>query len=170
MTKTKKRLLWLFSILVAGFLVILAAILLTGAPHPPAVTASERDGYMKRIAAAELVKGKAPDFKTAGQDEIRAFVEANQEALSLLRLTLKLECRVPVDYSLKYAKVQPQRHQAIRQMARLLMAEGRLAEAEQRVADAVHSNLDLIQLGQNTTRGGLFLDFLVGMGFLKNPG
>lgn len=160
-TKTKKRLIWLSLALFVVSLVVLVAILLTGLSRAPSVTATERDGYMEIIAAGKLVKGKAPDFENASEAEVREFVEANQETLGQIRLALKHESRVPVEYSLKYTETQEERWGSIRQMARVLMAEGRLAETEQRYSDACRSYLDCIQLGQKIGQGGLFLDFLV---------
>jgi hypothetical protein len=52
---------------------------------------------------------------------------------------------------------------SIKNLAFLFAAEGRLAEIEQRPADAAKSYLDAIRLGQESARGGVTIDLMMGV-------
>src|ERR1019366_9321961 len=94
------------------------------------------------------------------QEELRAFVKKNAEALKLAREGLARECRVPLDYSATN-ETSIRNLAIIKRLAHTLMAEGRLAEMENRPADAEEAYLDVIRLGVAISQGGLIIDSLV---------
>ena len=57
----------------------------------------------------------------------------------------------------------------LKQLARLLESEARLAELEQRTNDAVRIHLETIRFGNEAVRGGVVIDKLVGLA-IENMG
>ena len=51
----------------------------------------------------------------------------------------------------------------LKRLAQAFVAEGRLAEKENRFGDAAKSYLDVIRLGNNPARGGILIDAMVGI-------
>jgi hypothetical protein len=109
-----------------------------------------------------MVLGVPRDVEKATDEELRRFVKENTKALELARVGLGRECGVPLDYSQPQATVSGSRAGDLRQIARLLAAEGQLAKRDARAADAVRSYVDLVRLGHETARGGLIVDQMVG--------
>jgi hypothetical protein len=83
--------------------------------------------------------------------ELRALVSRNRPALSRLRQGLARPCRRPPLSHLSHGFSELD---GFRQLALLLVAEGRLAEREGRTADAARSYLDCLRLGIEEGRGG----------------
>src|SRR5262249_5698551 len=96
-------------------------------------------------------------------DELRSFVVTNSEALRLLRVGLTRRCSVPTDSAIANFATTSGDLMALKSLARLLSAEGRLAEMENRPADAARSYIDSIRLGSEMSRGGFMINRLVGI-------
>lgn len=99
-------------------------------------------------------------------EELRDLASQNVEPLRLVHLGLSRECRVTTDYStnaVSYLGRHEPELTSFKQLSRALTAEGRLAELEDRRGDAVRSYLDAIRFGQESARGGLMIDKLVGL-------
>lgn len=103
------------------------------------------------------------DFGKLDAQQLEAIVSRNKEALRLARIGLSRECRVTAEYSSTWFSRHTQELLVPRRLAFAFTAEGRLAELENRPAEALRSYLDAIQLGQAASRGGVIIDRLVGM-------
>ena len=144
-------------------LVALVVILVWPAQTPAVAPLPNPNGYDDFVKAGTLATILAQDYRQVSLGELRLLTATNAEALRLLRVGLARDCRIPVDYSVDYFT----RHQpeviSVRKLAWAVMAEGRLAELEQRTNDAARPYLDAIHLGQEAARGGLVFDHMTGV-------
>jgi len=124
----------------------------------------EPNAFDDYVSAGELAKaaGGSKDASQEGADEKtqRAVVTACGPALARLRQGFEKEFRNPSVRS--FATLLPQLAR-FRDLARLLVIEGSLAEREGRLADAADSYLDALRLGDDISRGGPLLNRIVGI-------
>lgn len=164
-SRRPRRRLWLWMIVVGSGIALVAYLFLVWPKAIPSpLPLPNPNGYADLLQAAKEIVGQEPDRDKAAPEEMRRFVEQNGKALELARLGLDRECRVPIrEYSEAEISASGQRASQMRQVARLLAAEGQVAENEGRTSDAIRSYLDLLQLGQAIARGGLVTEVLVGL-------
>jgi hypothetical protein len=149
---------------------IFAGVVLTFlmVPKRPTVRALPvPNGYDEFLKAAQLaVSHRHLAHGEADEAELRDLVEENREALTWVRAGLVHDSRVTTDYSLGLAAYTAKHMPALAQFKRLALAfraEGELAEREGRTNDAARIYLDGIRFGQESSRGGLLIDRLVGI-------
>ena len=148
-----------------GIVALLAAFvaLLELKPPPPSVFPSP-NGYADFIKAGEMVSaGNAPDRRTATQNELQRYIEDNRDALQLVRTGLTKQSRVTTEYTPVYITSHMPELARLKGLALALVAEGKLAELENRSGDAARIYLDTIRFAHESVRGGLHIDGLVGM-------
>ena len=148
--------------IVAALLVVAAVVFTFSQPAPAPAPLPQPNGYDDFVKAGGMVTDNASDYGTMGEEELRKFVRKNAEALKLVRAGLGRECRVPLDFS-GTNDTNIRNLASIKRLAHTLMAEGRLAEMENRPADAVETYLVVIRLGCAASQGGLIIDSLVGI-------
>src|SRR4030095_12092636 len=121
------------NLLLIGVLAIFALLIfevLRPRAQPPQAPLPTPNGYEDFQRAVAARHGNVPDVQNARtvQDaslqELRSFVEKNQEALESLRLGLSRECRVPIEYSQAYAARLLPELSGFKGLAILLKAEG----------------------------------------------
>lgn len=143
----------------AGLLVLLLIMRTTASlplPNP--------NGYDDLLKAGQAVAGNIDDASDLDHEGLRALVATNAEALRLLRVGLARQCAVPTEAHIaNFETVVTGDLMGLKSLARVLSAEGRLAEMENRPADAARSYVDAIHLGRAMSRGGLMIDRLVGL-------
>lgn len=145
---------------VAAVLLVAALILTLGQPAPAPPPLPMPNGYDDFVKAGGMVTDTASDYGTMSEEELRAFVKKNAEALKLVRTGLGRECRVPLDYSATNTAVLGNLA-VIKRLAQAMTAEGRLAEMENRPADAAAAYLAVMRLGVASSHGGLIINSLV---------
>jgi hypothetical protein len=153
---------WIVTALVLGSfaLLILLAVRPTGDASPPLPSPN---GYADLVKAGKMVSGLPDSYLKTSEQDLRAFVSTNAEALRLVRIGLGRECRVPLfDSEVGFTK-HSERLSPLKALAWALAAEGRLAELEQRTNDALRAYLDCFQFGHQIARGGVMIDSLVGV-------
>lgn len=95
-------------------------------PLPPLPTPN---GFDEIVRAAHLVDDQhlTKDIRQADVSELRVLVESHREALQAVRLGLAIPCRVP---QILQRNIQStlDRASAVRNLGRILFAEGKLAE------------------------------------------
>ncbi|MBN2021508.1 MAG: hypothetical protein JW809_01825 [Pirellulales bacterium] len=132
-------------------------------PPPP-----EPNGYdtLVRIGG-QLANVNVPytnDTRPLGQpfgpDAFRAFRRQYDPLLSEARAALDQPCRVRVTFDPRSLGDSPQR---VRQLCRALDAAGRAAAFDGEHAAAVGYHLDTVRLGRQAGRGGILVDWLVGV-------
>jgi hypothetical protein len=151
----------LIGFFIIAVLLVLAAIVFTfSQPAPPPPHLPQPNGYDDFVRAGEMITDNAPGYSTMSQEELRAFVKKNAEALKQARKGLARECRVPLGYSATNT-THIRNLSIIKRLAFGLSAEGWLAEMENRPADAEEAYLTVIRLGCAMSQGGLIIDSLV---------
>jgi hypothetical protein len=153
--------------LLAGFVGI-AALLLAAAlvytlcqPVPAAPPLPKPNGYSLLVQAAHSLADNTYQFSTMSEKQLRDLVRTNSEALKVASMGLTQACQVPLEYS-KADENLLQNLGPLKRLAQALMAQGRLAEMENRPADAAEAYLAAIRLGNAARRGGLVIYALVG--------
>jgi hypothetical protein len=161
MGKRKTILLVAASIVV---LVIVAALLALLIPPPPhSAEFPSPNGYDAFVWAGTLVQNQTSEYTKMTPEVLRTLVEANSNAMQVVRLGLSQKSRVPMGLSEQSITNHIVDLQRMKNLAYALLAEGRLAELEQRTNDAVRAYLDVARLGIKLPRGGETLDALVGV-------
>ena len=152
-------------ILVALLLVLIAvgAFLLWPARTPTSEPVPSPNGYDDFVKAAALLAPATFELRDLADGELRDVVTQNRAALKLLRSGLEKECRVPVEYSTIYLNKHFPTLPRLKTLGYALLAEGRVAELDQRTNDAARCCLDAIRLGHEIARGGMMLDHVVGV-------
>jgi len=167
--RTRNRLIAL-SIIAAPFVFLLGLLLFWDAePLPPIPTLPNPNGYEDLVKAGEMASTNSWNYEAMNDAQLRETVSANTEALSLVRTGLSNECREPSQFTVPYLDRHFSELVGFKRLAQALMAEGRLAEMQGRFGDAAKSYLDLIHLGNQTARGGILIDALVGVA-IENMG
>ena len=135
-------------------------------PAPPIVTGPplpSPNGYDDFVKAGTMLTTISSAYPKMPMVELKAYVDTNQEPLRLVRLGLTRECRIPTEDSMDYIRGHAMDLMPIKRVAQLISAEGGLAEAEGRLADAARSHLENTRYGQVSANGGLIIDKLVGI-------
>jgi hypothetical protein len=145
---------------VAVFLAFLVSDL--NSPLPPVKPLPNPNGYEDLVKAGGMVSTNSWNYDSADLGQLRETAAANAEALVLARSALSNECRVPLQSSQSYMEKHISDLLGVRKLALAFATEGRLAEMENRPDDAVKSYLDAVRLGDESARGGVLVDQMVG--------
>jgi len=148
---------------IGGVAAVLTLLWRKPAAPPARISLPNPNGYADFLRAGQIATTTTSDYRTMSQEELRALLTRNAEALQLVRAGLGKECRVPIEFSTNYLDRHLVELSAIKNVGRLLSMAGRLAELENRPTDAAERYLDTIRLGQDSARGGLLIDSLVGL-------
>ena len=132
-------------------------------PSPPPPPLPNPNGYDDLVKEGQLTSGNLY-FGDLNPEQSRQQLFRNVEALKSARIGLSRECRVPLPNSIvQYENEHLPNLPGIKRLALAFEAEGKLAEMDNRRADALKSYLDCIRLGRESARGGLAIDKLVGV-------
>ena len=148
-------------ILIVVALVPIVPVLLGGhasAPRP----LPNPNGYDDFVRAGQKVAGQ-DTFAATNESQIRALVASNGEALRLVRVGLGRECRVPIECSTNIIGPMISGLASLKSLAGTLKAEGCVAEFDGHTNDAAEIYLKVIEFGHESARGGLFINYLVGL-------
>jgi hypothetical protein len=135
-------------------------VLALRSPEPGAVAYPNPNGYDQFIKAAGMVTGDSSKSDDMNEQDLRALVKQNAESLALMRSGFSNDCRVRLDYTGTNAAYL-QNLTSLKSLARTAAAEGRLAELENRPADAAKCYSDVIRLACESSRGGRIIECLV---------
>jgi hypothetical protein len=150
--------------LVLSFVVICFLVFPKRAARPALPVPNGYEDFLK--AAQNAVSHEHRAYGEGNDTEIRNLVTENHVALDLARLGCQRDCRVTTDYRRDYAAYATQHLPVLAQFKKVALAfraEGELAEREGRTNDAARFYLDGIRFGQESCRGGLLIDRLVGV-------
>lgn len=142
------------------FIVFIAFI--TAKPEAPYALPNP-NGFDDLVNAGIAVANGVGEYQNLSLEELRIFVASHSEALALARTGLSRTCAVPVSLVLDDFSQMSYILMGQKRLAQLLVAEGRLAELENRPADAAQSYLDAVRLGHENSRGGFVMNRLVGI-------
>ena len=141
-------------------LVSLALVLALRSPEPGAVAYPNPNGYDQFGKAASMVTGDPSRSDDMNEKDLSTLVKQNAESLALMRRGFSNDCRVRLDYTGTNAAYL-QNLTSLKGLARTAAAEGKLAELENRPADAAKCYLDVIRLACESSRGGRIIECLV---------
>jgi hypothetical protein len=148
--------------IVVALLVVVMTIFTLSQPVPAPPPLPNPNGYDDLVKAGGMVTDDSWNYSTMSEEELQAFVKKNAEALKLARVGLNRKCCVPLDCSPTNA-TRSGPLAAIKRLTQAIMSEGRLAELENRPADAAEAYLAVIHLGCAMSQGGVIIDSLVGL-------
>jgi len=161
-TKTRN---WLLALCIVAlpfltFSGFIASDFFTPPPLPPL---PNPNGYDDLVKAGQMLSTNSWNYDKMNLEQLRELATANSEALELARSGLSNQCRVPVEFTQAYNENHLSNLASVKRLAQAFVAEGRLDEMENRPNDAVKSYLDVIHLGNESSRGGTLIDGLVGI-------
>jgi hypothetical protein len=133
-----------------------------GSSHP---RWPDPNGYDELAKAGSLIQRKLPNdgnLEKADPAVLRLFVGSNQAVLDQVRIGLGRESIAPLEDSQEGLSAQLERAVRIKQAAWVLRAEGLVAEADGRFADALRSYRDILGVGQVITQGGMLSEARLG--------
>jgi hypothetical protein len=162
---TKKTRNWLLALFIVAlpFVLFCGFLILMEEPAAPLAPLPNPNGYDDLVKAGKMLPDVAGDYDKMNQEQLQKAVSAIATALSLARSGLSNQCRVPIQYSETYISNHLDDLAGLKRLARAFAAEGTLAEMNGRTNDAIHSFLDTVHLGNETLRGGVLIDGLVGI-------
>jgi hypothetical protein len=144
--------------LAAGSFLLVATVLFFAAGQTDeSYTLPNPNGYDDLLKAGQQVTRRLDNIGELNHDTLKALVTTNSEALRLLRAV------VPIDAEISNFSALSGDLIGLKALAKLLAAEGRLAELENRPAAAANSYIDAVHLGTEMSRGGLMMNRLVGI-------
>jgi hypothetical protein len=165
--KTRNRLIVLF-ILAFPFVVLFGFLIsqVVGS-LPSAQPLPNPNGYDDLVKAGKMVVINATVnttfYEEMSEAQLQAVLSANADTLTLARNGLSNQCRVPSQYTETALSNHISDLGSLKSLAQAFGAEGTLAEMENRPNDAAKSYLDIIHLGNESARGGVLIDELVGI-------
>jgi len=160
--RTRNRLIT-FSILAGPFIFLLCLLLFWEAePLPPVPPLPNPNGYDVLMKAGNMVRGDVGNYDEMGQAELRAMAQTNSAAIRLARTGWQNECRVSTQFSESYMASHLNELAALKRLSQAWVIEARLVQTENHSADAAGNYLEIIHLGNESVRGGIIMDQLVG--------
>jgi hypothetical protein len=142
-------------------------------PQPPPIP--DPNGYDRLVDAALMIDGGAPNEGSiidADPDELRAWVEANREALAMADEGLGLPSAVPLtfdptqrDLERTMADLGP-----FRMLGRLILADLIVSQGEGKHSEAAGRAIDAIRLAHRISRNGLILHRQAGTAIERTVG
>jgi len=121
--------------------------------YPPLPNPNGYDDFMRAAALMTDVRNSS----SLDHEGLRQLVDGNAEPLRIIRIGLGHRCSIPTEEAVTNWLTNSQVILQIRSIALLLAAEARLAEKENRLANAARSELDAIRFGNEISRGGLLI-------------
>ncbi|MFZ1071980.1 MAG: hypothetical protein WAO21_00955 [Verrucomicrobiia bacterium] len=160
-TKTRNWLIAIFILAVPFVLFLGFLFFMDTEPLPPIAPPPNPNGYEDLVKAGEMADKNTGDYYEMKLEELRALVAKNSDALQAARTSLQEDCAVPIQSSESYMSRHLTELADYKRLAQAFVAEGRLAEMENRPGDAAKSFLDEIRLGNKSDHGGILIDELV---------
>jgi hypothetical protein len=163
---TKKTRNWLIALCILAlpfsiFLGFLISDLVS--PLPPTPPLPKENGYDDFVKAGKMLASNTSGFYKMNEQELQTLVDGNSNALQLARSGLQKQCQVPLQFSTNYLSAHLEELANLKVLSQALVAEGQLAEMQNRTNDAAKSYSDAINLGIESRCGGVLLDQLVGI-------
>jgi hypothetical protein len=136
-------------------------------PLPSIKPMPANNGYDVLVKAAQVISMNTSAYDTMNESQLRDLVAANAEGLAIARSGCSNECRVTTQFSQSYMDNHLRDLSSVKRMAQAFIAEGMLAEMENHPEAAAKSCLDAIRYGNESARGGVLIDEMVGQAIEK---
>lgn len=124
-------------------------------PHP--------NGYYDFVAAGQMTSDGVEDYQDLDHASLQRLVSAHEEACKRLREGFGRPCAVPLQHAITNFAVWSKDLMSLKRLAKLLSAEGRLAEMDGRPGDAARSYVEILRLGNEISRQGFLIARMVGI-------
>jgi len=160
MTKKNRNWLIALSILAFPFVLFSGFLIFMEEPLPPVAPLPNPNGYDDLVKEGKMLAYNTGGYDWKNADEVRKVVSANAPALVIARAALSNQCHVPVQFTAAFNSNHVSDVAWIKILGRAFIAEGQLAEIENRPNDAAKSYLDAIHLANESARGGLLFDLI----------
>jgi len=156
----KKKLFLAAAIVVVATLTALVFATPRATPEEPLPNPNGYDDFVK---AAALINRNSPAWQDIENDALRALVATNQPALALIRAGLAKQCRVVPWEANQTNATHLEGLGASKAIAQAFAAASRLALVDGKTNEAAILALDCIRYGTELPRGGVLIDYLVGI-------
>jgi hypothetical protein len=163
MTKKTRNWFLALSILAFPFVLYFGCLVFMEEPLPPLAPLPSPNGYNDLVKVGKMIKDIVSDYDNASLEKLHGIVLTNAEALSLARSALSNQCRVTLQFSRAYVTNHLPELIGFRSLAYAFVCEGKFAERENRFGDAAKSCLDAVDFGNETGRGGVLMDEMIGI-------
>jgi hypothetical protein len=151
-------------VLVVVAVAVTLSLMIWSANRPvPFVPLPNPNGFDDIVKAGSALTGDIANSDKLDQAGLRALILTNAEPLRQLRLGLTRSCSVPTEAWASNSTAMMNDLSNQKKLALLLLAEGRLAQKENRPTDAARSYLDAMRLGNEISRGGFIINRSVGL-------
>jgi hypothetical protein len=147
----------------ALIIVVLTVLFVLTSSIEPEAPLPNPNGYDDFVKAAAMVSANTSDWPALSAEPLRQMVVTNHPALELVRAGLLKECSV-VPYEMHdLTNSHLSDLGGMKSVAHAFCAAGRLALIHGRTNEAAYFALECIQFGQESARGGVVIDGLVGI-------
>jgi hypothetical protein len=120
------------------------------------------NGFDDFVRAESMVAADTFKFEKMDEANLHTLVAKNSNTVAVVRAGLQKDCCVPPEHLPALVSSRTGSLIRFRILAQALCAEGRLATLEHRPTDAARAYLETIQLGIESTRGGVLINTLIG--------
>lgn len=120
------------------------------------------NGYDDLMKSSKMLAPNVGNYTNRDLNELQTIVSADSNALQIARAGLQKQCRVPLDYD-PTSTASEIRLPAIKLLGASFAAEGNLSEMQGHPDEAAISYIDIIHLANESSRGGVLIDELVGI-------
>jgi hypothetical protein len=153
-----KALKW-FAVFIASLIFVGGVWFASSQSGPAAQVLPNPNGYEDLLKAARMLEADA-DYSTLIEEQLRAQVGKNAEALIFTKKGLARESRVKLNYSTTNA-AHLNELALLKHLAQALIAQGKLAEIDHHPREAADAYLNAIRLGHQAEEGGIVIDSMV---------
>jgi hypothetical protein len=105
------------------------------------------------------------DISTSNADTLKRFLVSNAAVLNESLEALHMECVVPIEYAADYQQRVVDDVAPLKNVARLLWADARLAELNGDSPEAAKKYVEVIRFCQKTSNGGLLIHLQSGIAY-----
>lgn len=153
--------------LIAGIVLVLGlvAYVWLSVPSAPPVVLPNPNGFTQFLESGRKIVGTPEDISIADAETLKRFLDANAAVLDESLEALNMECMVPIEYSAAYQQQVVDDVGPLKNVARLLWADARVAELEGRPEEAADKYADVIRFSEKTSNGGLLVHLLSGIAY-----
>ncbi len=154
-------------LLISAILLLLGfvAYVWLSVPSAPPVVLPNPNGFPQFLKSGRSIVGTPADISKSDADTLKRFLDSNAAVLNESLAALQVECMVPIEYTAAYQQQVVDDIAPLKNVARLLWADARLAELEGDSEDAAEKYADLIRYSQKTSKGGLLIHLQSGIAY-----
>jgi hypothetical protein len=146
-------------------LLCLVAFVWLSVPSAPPVVLPNPNGFPQFLVIGRTIVGIPANIADSDADTLERFLDSNAAVLDESLAALQLECMVPIEYTAAYQQRVVDDIRPLKNVARLLWADARLAELEGDLEEAAEKYADVIRFSQKTSNGGLLIHLQSGIAY-----